>query len=513
MHLAAPLRRHWVAIATAGLFLAAALLRFYRVDESVHVDSFHWFRRSHRFWDALAAGDLAGTRLAPHPGVIMMWVAGGVMKLNGSFARELIDEQSLFALKFLGALVGALAASLTFPLLLAITGQRAWRPAFLVAVLLTTEPQLLEQSRLAHLDMAALGFAWLGLLVSLVAYERSSYRWALGAGALFGLGVLTKLAIAPIPAGLMMILLGASLSSRLRDRRGLWVALWATLATIVVVFLLWPAMWQAPIETLKYVATTSEQVAEAGHPSTFGGRRTKDPGVAFYVQVLLSATPYELGLAAVLGLGTIWLLKDLRKHYGWLALAFIPYVVVICLVKKKLTRYVLPVSVPLVVLASAGLEWLLRRVPLQSPRLEAVSVALLVLFTGGRTAQAMSSLPSAVHCAEWPGITCGRPPDRYFLRDLAKAMAGDWRERKGEGTPRVFGGVPKLTEPWLHTKTAKSPGAADYIVLWDADYTDPQGTKLSKKMKRKLRKVKLGKELATVRHDGAFVVRVFAAPR
>jgi 4-amino-4-deoxy-L-arabinose transferase-like glycosyltransferase len=151
--------------------------------------------------------------------------------------------------------------------------------------------------------MAALGFAWLGLLVSLLAYERSSYRWALGAGALFGLGVLTKLAIAPIPAGLMMILIGASLSSRFRDRRGLWVAVWATVATLVVVFLLWPAMWKAPIETLRYVATTSEQVAEAGHASTFGGRRTKDPGVAFYVQVLLSATPLRAGFGGSSGLG------------------------------------------------------------------------------------------------------------------------------------------------------------------------------------------------------------------
>jgi hypothetical protein len=211
-------------------------------------------------------------------------------------------------------------------------------------------------------------------------------------------------------------------------------------------------------------------------------------------------------------LGTLWFLKDLRKHYGWLALAFIPYVVVICLVKKKLTRYVLPASVPLVVLASVGFEWLLRRVP-QRPRLEAVSVAALVLLTGGRTAQAMSSLPSAAHCAEWPGITCGRPSDRYFLHDLAKAMARDWRERKKEGRPRVFGGNPRLTEPWLQTKAAKSPKAADYVILWDGDYADPEGTTLSKKAKRKLRKAKLGKELASLRHDGAFVVRVYVGPR
>lgn len=514
MNLPAPLRRHGVWIATTLLFGVAAFLRFYRVDESVHVDSMHWYRRSHQFWDALATGDLAGTRLAPHPGVIMMWVAGGVMKLNGSFSRELIDPQSLFAVKFLGALIGALAAALSFPLLLAITGKSHWRPALVVAVLFATEPQLLEQSRMAHLDMASLGFAWLGLLVSLIAYERSSYRWALGAGALFGLGVLTKLAIAPIPAGLMLLLIGASATSRFRDRRGLWVAVWATLATLVTVFLLWPALWKAPIDTLKYVVTTSEQVAEAGHRVVVDGHRTKNPGASFYALILVTSTPYELVAFSILGLGTLWLLQDLRKHYGWLALAFVPYLIMICLVKKKLTRYVLPASVPLVVLASAGLEWLLRRAPLKGVRLQQVALAVVLVLTVGRTARAMSTLPSAVHCTAWPGMEpCGRPSDRYFLHDLAQAMKQDWQEHGHTGTPRVYGGIPKQTTPWLQTKNVKSPRDAHYVVLWDGDYADEQGTKLNKKTRKLLRKVKLGKELATLRHRGFFVVRVYVGPK
>jgi hypothetical protein len=515
MNIPPPLRRYWVPLTTALLILGAGFLRFYRVSESVHVDSLLWFRRARAFWMALADGDWAGTSLAPHPGVMMMWVAGGVMKLNGSFSGELIDERSLFALKFLGASVGTLAASLTFPLLLALWGRARWRPALLMTVVLTLQPMLLEQSRMAHLDMAALGFVWLGLLVSLLAYERGSDRLALVAGALFGLGVLTKLAIALVPAGLMLILVGTSVYGRLRDRRGLRVAAVATLAAMGTAFLLWPVLWRAPLETLRYVVTTSERVVEAGHRAVVDGRRTNNPGVIYYVRYLFSITPYELAAATALGSCTWWLLRDLRKHYGWLALAFVPYLIVICIAKKKSARYMLPTSAVVAVLSSAGFEWLLRSIPLQRRRLQQLAAGAMVLLTGVGTARALSSLPSAEYCTAWPGTeACARrPANRHFLRALARAMARDWRERERRGAPRVYGGDTKLMAPWLRTKVAKSVAKADYVLLWDSAYEDEEGKRLGKKTRRKVGRTKLGKELATLRHEGAFVVRLYARPK
>lgn len=503
--------RHVLAI-TLLLTLAAAALRFWRLDESLHVDSLHWFRRSRQFWNALASGDFAGTRLAPHPGVVMMWIAGGVMKLNGSFAEELINPSSLFALKLPGAMLGTLAASLSFPLLLAIWGKGHWRPALLVAGLLATEPALIEQSRMAHLDMAALGFAWLGLLVASLAYERGSARLALGAGALFGAGALTKLSIAPIPAGLMLILMGTTVRARLRDKRGLLVAALATLGAVMVIFALWPALWQEPVATLKYVVTTSERVAEAGHTTVIAGQRTQDPGASFYARYLAQSTPYETGLLSALGLGALWSLRDLRKHYGWLVLAFVPYLIIICLVKKKLTRYVLPGSIVVVLLGSVGLEWLFRRVPAR-PRLQQLAAAALIVLSATRLGRAARSLPSGYHCSSWPGIECGRPNHRYFLHDLGMAIKQDWQERGRRGTPRVYGGTPKLMSPWQRSKSAKLPHRADYVMLWDTDYADAEGKTLSKKSKQKLRDVKLGKELISLRHQGKFVVRLYATDR
>lgn len=512
MNVPAPLRRHWVLLTTVLLALGAGFLRFYRVSEAVHVDSLLWFNRSRAFWIALSEGDWEGTRLAPHPGVMMTWIAGAVMKLNGSFADELINERSLFALKVPGALLGTLAAALSFPLLLALLGRQSWRPALLVALLLSTEPMLVEQSRMAHLDMAALGFAWLGLLVALLAYERSSNRLALGAGALFGLGVLTKLAIAPVPAGLMLILIGSSLVSRLRDRRGLWVAALATAAALATVFVLWPALWKSPLETLRYVVNTSERVVEAGHRAVVDGRTTNNPGVIYYVKTFLSLTPYELAAAGVLGSVTLWFLRDLRKHYGWLALAFVPYLIVICIAKKKSSRYMLPASAMLVVLASAGVEWLLRKLPLQGRRLQQVAAAVLVLLTGVSTARAVTSLPSADYCTRWPGTEpCSRPADRHFLRRLARVIERDWRERGRKGLPRVYGGNVKLMAPWLRTKAVQSITKAHYVLLWDSDFVDEEGTQLGKKTRRKLGKATLGRELLTIRHKGAFVVRLHGA--
>ena len=35
-----------------------------------------WYEQSNRYWDALLAGDMAGTYQRYHPGVTTMWVAG-----------------------------------------------------------------------------------------------------------------------------------------------------------------------------------------------------------------------------------------------------------------------------------------------------------------------------------------------------------------------------------------------------------------------------------------------------
>jgi hypothetical protein len=503
------LGRRQAAYVTLVLILLAGLLRFYRVDEALHIDSLRWFRRTQAFWQALAEGDLARTAQAPHPGVMLMWISGAVMNVQGTLESSL-DPRGVFAIKVPGALVGTLSAALTFPLATACLGKASWRPALVLAGLLATEPLLFEQSRLGHLDMAALGFAWLGLWVAMLAYERDSWRVALGAGSLFAAAALTRASFAVIPACLLLILFGTTVLSRFRDQRGLRVAVFAGGAAIVTPFVLWPALWIAPRATLAEMLHDSAALAEAGHPRVVDGRRTADPGVEYYLEYLPQVTPAETVILACAGAAALYFVTRVRKHYAWLILSLLPYLVIIAFQPKKLSRYVLPMAPLLCLLVSASIEWLSPRVSAwwQRARLPpAALMSLLPLMFGGRYARDLRLLPEAEFCMSWSQVDCGRPANKNFMRAIALAIREDWQARGKRGPPRVFVSKSALMLPWLKVKPTNAPKAADYIVIWDESYEDAETGKLSRKAAKKFRAA--GAELSTIRHSGKVVARVF----
>lgn len=494
------LERHATWLVTLLLLLLAGFVRFYRLGDSVHPDSLLWFDRSQTFWDALATHRFKRTYLAPHPGVMMMWVAGGVMKLRGTLESS-IDPQGLFAVKLLGAVVGTLSSALTYPLVRACMGRAQWLLALLLASFLATEPLLLEQARMAHLDMAGLGFAWLGVWLALYGYEHGSRLSALGAGALFGMAVLTKLPFAAIPATLMTILLVASALTRFRDRRGLWVAILASVAALVTMFALWPSLWIRPVYTVQAMLRETAEVADRGHT---GGKAV---GVIDYVVYAARSTPIETVGLALVGLGALARLPELRKTLGWVCLSLVPNLIIICIAPKKMERYVLPIAPLLCALASIGVVWLVRRartLPRVTPAALAVAVALLLV---GRYAHALWLLPSAQQCTSWPGIECSRPTNMYFMRRLALGIGQDWQGRNQRRAPRVYANKLELMSPWLVFDKARRLKDADYTVVWDESYADLESGQLTKEAKE--RYGRLGKEVATVRHRGRVVARVY----
>lgn len=498
------LERHATWLITLLLLLLAGLVRFYRLGDSVHPDSLLWFDRCQAFWRALATHRFKNTYLAPHPGVMMMWVGGAVMKLNGTLESN-IDAQGLFAVKFLGAAVGTLSSALTYPLVRACLGRAQWLLALVLAFFLVTEPLLVEQARMAHLDMAGLGFAWLGLWLSLYGYEHRSRASALGAGALFGMACLTKASFAAIPATLMTVLLVASALTRFRDRRGLEVAALATAAALVTAFALWPALWTRPVYTLQVMLKESAQVADRGHT----GKQAY--GVEGYMGYVVRSTPVETALLVLAGLAGLASLPGLRRPLGWVCLSLVPTLIIVSIAPKKLLRYVLPVAPLLCVLASVGVVWLVRRAQaFRRVTPVVVAVALALLFVG-RYAHAVWLLPSAQQCTGWPGIDCDRPSDMYFMRPLALGIGQDWQARKKRRDPRVFVAKPELMSPWLGASKAKRAKDADYVVLWDESYADLEAGKLTQSAKQ--RYGKLGKEVVAVRHHGRVVARVYRGRR
>jgi hypothetical protein len=493
---------------TLLLALFAGLLCSYRVNEAIHEDSVLWYGFTQKFWAALARGQLERTYAVPHPGVTMMWLVGIVMKLAGSLDGA-INPLGVWAVKALGVLVGTCSAALTFPLAIACLGRPQWRAALVLSALLATEPLLVQQARVGEVDMGALGLTWLSLWLAMLAYERNSWRWALGAGVLAGAGAITKLTFAAMPTVLMMLLIGSSALTRFRDRRGPRVAVVAGVTAAATAFALWPALWTHPIATLLRMFGESRQQGQRGNYHMVDGDWVLDPGVHYYLSFVVEVINVETMILALGGAAALWYLPALRKHYAWLIVSILPYLLILAMIPKKHSRYWVPVAPILCLLASASIEWLWPRVSkwAQGARLARFVPALLVsLMFVGRYARELSLLPHAEPCARWPGVVCKRPWNSHFTRELGLAMRKDWQAGGHRGRPRVYlsDAEQRLMSPWLAVKATRSMKKADYIVIWDSVF-DEHG--LNKAAARRLRRG--SEEVYVASYAGSVVARLF----
>jgi 4-amino-4-deoxy-L-arabinose transferase-like glycosyltransferase len=343
---------------------------FYTIDEA-----YHWPMRVRLFAEALRQGDWAATDLTGHPGVTTMWLGAlgrwlgqlaGVRDLGGSGA----GVAYLATLRLPLATTNALVVVLGYLAL-----RRLLRPgaALLAGLLWATSPFLVAHGRLLHLDALLTSFMTLSVLLLLIAttddrrptndeavdkeqidlpVSRSpglpvssvvSGRWSLvGSGVCAGLALLTKapsLFLLPF-AGLLLFALTTddrrpttdgrrsaldntqhatgfsifnfqfSVLPRLRIVVPLYL-LWLGTAVLVVV-LLWPAMWVTPLSALGDVY--NEIVANGGTPEPAGnfylGEPVAAPGWLYYLFVLaLRATPLTL-------LGLVLMPLALRRTNG-----------------------------------------------------------------------------------------------------------------------------------------------------------------------------------------------------
>jgi hypothetical protein len=206
-------------------------------------------------------------------------------------------------------------------------------------------------------------------------------------------------------------------------------------------------------------------------------------------------------------LATIYFVRPVRKHYLWLAASLLPYLVIISIAPKKLSRYALPVAPLLVLFVGAAIEWLVPRLRALLKRFPlGVAASLSLLFTA-RYARAVSNLPEAQQCTHWPGSgPPPRPAEMYFMHDLALVIAKDWRGSGRRVVPSVYVEKPEEMAPWFKIKRAKLPGRADYVVVWDGDYVDAEAGKLTPQAESRFGL--LSPALVTLRYSGRVVARL-----
>ena len=358
-----------------------------------------WVFRSVKFLAALSRGDLAGTLLTGHPGVLTTWSgalsllwhryvshAVSAAQLDAIVALEHFDVHGAEVLRQLGALLPAArsgivvlhaaTAALTFLLLQHLLGRRY---ALAASLFLALDPYHLALSRVLHVDALNSTLLLISVL-GLLAYDwRAGRRYLLLSGVAAGLAILNKSSgVLAAPCALLLLLrrrrvggerqaggLGRALLTRMADA-GLWTAVAA--ATFVA---LWPAVWVAGREVWREVAGFAEICATdpGGATSTFfRGQEVVYPGPSFYpIAMVLRTTPLVLvgSALAVVGLAA----RDAegasgprRRVKAALILHAVLYMALMTLARKMYDRYALPALLAADVLAALGWVWALEAV-------------------------------------------------------------------------------------------------------------------------------------------------------
>jgi hypothetical protein len=198
-------------------------------------------------------------------------------------------------------------------------------------------------------------------------------------------------------------------------------ASWGIVA-VLVVWLVWPAAWTAPIGTIQRALTFSAQLGSEPHgPGNFLlGQPILDPGPLFYPVALL----LRVGPGTMIGLLLLFLFGAAAptRAVVWSLLGYVLlFVLLLTFAAKKVDRYLLPILPSLGVLAAVGWAEAGRRLlplplvrgmmstqsifaPRSGPRGRGSSVAALDgggLLLAGLLALALQA---------WPLVQAGRYP-------------------------------------------------------------------------------------------------------
>jgi hypothetical protein len=363
-------RLFWYGLAV--VFLLALIPRVvYPVSRPLE-----WYERSVRFWDALLAGDLAGTYQRYHPGVTTMWIAGLGLRVyaaaHGWSGDDLLDPPGSsvdYRPYPVGAGVAALGVTIAlcigmaYVLLVRLWG---WRVGIVGGCLLALDPFYLEESKVLHIDAMLATLMLVSVLFLLTYLQRKRRMTLVLSGVFAGLAFLTK-----SPAGVLIPLSALVVTYRhLADVRVSWpgrigkaaraLVIWGAAAACVFV-LLWPAMWVMPGQALSKMVQRVEFHMETVHrnPNFFAGRViTEDPGPLFYLATLGWKTTAITLLSFLLAAG--FLVRRARRWrenvsvWGMLAYAC-GFTAAMMLAARKELRYLIPVFPALDVLAAWGL--------------------------------------------------------------------------------------------------------------------------------------------------------------
>jgi len=403
-----PWQQWLLLIGLLTLFLALRLPglgRFVTTDEAL------WLRRSANFYLAVSNQDWGDTFQSEHPGMVAQWAGAAAFAWifpqyaqvgepavhDGELLRLMENRgvnpmEVLAAARFVLVLVHGAAFLACWPYARRLLGTRA---AALGLGLIALDPFTIAHQRLLHQDGLLASF----MLLSVLAYAdhlregRSSSLIVSGVAA--GLAWLTK-----TPSWFLLpFMLGLTLWTGWKEKKksvrqiSLWLVplVWG-LVGLLILFLLFPAMWAAPVDVLgqmgRYALGTAE--GEYSGPVFFNGQVYPDGnlggvGWIFYpLSYLWRSTPLT-----VLGwLLAAWAILRAGKKERGPAIANVAvisafailFVVFMNLGEKKFDRYMLPAIPALLLVAGWGFAQFAERVKFfRKPRWRGTALLAIVL--------------------------------------------------------------------------------------------------------------------------------------
>lgn len=396
----------WVPKALVALAVLALALwpRLLDLDVFVTTDEVLWVGRTGNFAAALAERRLDLTYQSGHPGVATMWA--GLLGMGLEQAEAFGKPQRRVSRIEVGRqphFIGALAAgrsvvAVTTAAVVAGLTLLTWRllgplPALVGGVLLALDPFLLAHSRVLHTDALLTSFMALALLAGLVRWLGGGGRaYLLLAGPATGLALLSKAPALFLLGFLPAVALLAAWRRGCLLRWQLWLdlACWAGLAGLTYLAL-WPALWVAPLDTLRAVVSFIGNNADPRYaPVAVESERGAayfgaESGALFYPAAFaLRTTPLVLiGLAWLVIEGLITRADSRGMARSRVPLALTGYAVLfglaITLAGKSFDRYLLPAFPALDLMAGLGLVLAARRLGRPGPASLAAAVAALAL--------------------------------------------------------------------------------------------------------------------------------------
>jgi 4-amino-4-deoxy-L-arabinose transferase-like glycosyltransferase len=484
-----------------------------------------WVYRSVHFLQALSDGRWADTLLTGHPGVMTMWT--GALSLlwhrhvTGAVSAERLAQIGALAtleihdpqmMRWLTSLLPRAKDGLLIVHALLVVAQYSlirrllsFRAAFFAASLLALDPYFLGLSRVLHIDALAASLMLVSVLAALVYLQNAKRRYLLVSGVALAMATLTKsYGLFAAPTVLLLLVIDRMRSAqesddgsaRMRLQIGALVrdvALWSV-AGLVALILLWPAMWSVPWQALRTVVGLSFEYATSPGDATasfFRGQTLEQVGHLFYPTVLFfHSTPLVLiglGLALV-GLPLWCRSHDLEdgaislKAVLAMALFGLVHLLLINLSQKKYDRYVLPTLLAGNVIAVIGWTCFFDAVfdvsgLYRTLSRRAASGLLTVLLVGTQTAVLLTPLSPAYYIAyinPWAGglsraihvlpVGWGEGIDQaaYYLAQRADAADLTVATWSVAGLAPVFPG--QIVIP-----TAEYLPRADYVLLYIGD--------------------------------------------